>query len=38
MKSLLEIGELKDWQEKIASDELLRLEKGLEKVKADPLR
>lgn len=37
MKSLLEIGELKDWQEKIASDELLRLEKGLEKLRARPL-
>jgi hypothetical protein len=38
MKSLLEIGEMKDWQEKIASDELLRLERELEKVRAGPLR
>jgi len=38
MKSLLEIGQMKDWQEKIAADELLRLERGLEKVRAGPLR
>ena len=38
MKSLLEIGEMRNWQEKIASDELLRLESGLEKVRAGPLR
>jgi len=38
MKSLIEIGALKDWQEKIASDEILRLEKGLEKARAGPLR
>jgi len=37
MKSLLEIGELKDWQERIAQDELLRLEKGLKKVRASPV-
>ena len=38
MKSLLEIGQMKNWQEKIAADELLRLERGLEKVRAGPLR
>ena len=38
MKSLLEIGEMRDWQEKIASAELLRLEEGLEEIRASPLR
>ena len=38
MKSLIEIGELRDWQQKIASDELLRLERALEKIKSGPLR
>lgn len=37
IKSLLEIGKLKDWQQKIASDELLRLEKGLEKARPSGL-